>query len=162
MGDDTLSGSAGNDELRGGDGDDVIEGGLNSDLLIGGRGNDGLNGGFGFDRLRGFAGDDTLGGGAGADVLEGNKGDDLLEGGGGADTFVFRANDGFDTVADFQDGTDLIDLTALRLTGYGASLSAHVAETAGGVLIDLSGTYGLSILLDGVAAADLSNADFLF
>ncbi|WP_216671410.1 M10 family metallopeptidase C-terminal domain-containing protein, partial [Mangrovicoccus sp. HB161399] len=162
QGDDTLSGSDGHDELRGGEGDDLLDGGRNNDLLIGGRGNDVLLGGGAADDLRGYAGDDYLSGGFGPDRLDGNKGDDTLEGGSMEDTFVFRANDGFDTVLDFEDGTDRIDLTALNLTGYGASVSSRVVETSRGVLIDLSETYGLSILLEGVAKADLSNADFLF
>lgn len=70
-------------------------------------------------RLDGAAGDDTLTGGGGADVLVGGAGRDILTGGGGADRFVFAqiadspwAGAG-DTIRDFRQGVDKIDLSAL-------------------------------------------------
>jgi len=98
-----LYGSEHNDTLTGDDGDNLLEGDLGDDALNGGAGDDGLDGGEGDDALEGGAGDDTLEGGAGADVLTG---------GAGADVFVFRATDGVvdDTIADFEDGTDSVQI----------------------------------------------------
>ncbi|WP_420010631.1 M10 family metallopeptidase C-terminal domain-containing protein [Tateyamaria sp.] len=68
----------------------------------------------------------TSKGGVGADILVGGSGNDTLTGGAGADVFVFDREAGFDTVIDFEVGTDKIDL------------SAHL-EDVGFVLFDLNG-----------------------
>jgi Ca2+-binding RTX toxin-like protein len=125
-GNDTLQGGAGDNQLYGGDGDDLLEVGsffngggsatMGSNLLRGGNGN---------DTLRGFAGDDTLEGGAGNDVLNGNGGTNLLTGGLGDDVFNFgyyapRAYAvliGQDTVTDFGQGNDILDLRDFNRDG---------------------------------------------
>jgi serralysin len=74
-------------------------------------------------------GNDTLKGGNSADVLDGGEGDDRLYGGGdadslaggtGADLFVFRLGDtlvaAFDTVSDFERGTDKLDIADAAYT----------------------------------------------
>ncbi len=97
-------GTAGNDQLFGGNttrdfiiglgGDDVLTGAGAGDVICGGPGDDILTGGDGDDRIDGGAGDDeiTLGPGddvghgrAGADRIVGSSGDDVLTGGDGAD-----------------------------------------------------------------------------
>ena len=75
-----------------------------NDLLRGSDDNDLLKGKRGDDRLSGGAGDDILHGGKGDDILRGDAGDDRLHGGQGNDTFVFRAGDGKDKIADFEAG----------------------------------------------------------
>jgi Ca2+-binding RTX toxin-like protein len=80
-GDDWLSGEKGNDRLYGGKGDDYLQGGRGKDILKGGRGDDDLQGGRGSDTLRGGKGDDWLEGGRGVDRLFGGQGDDHLFGG---------------------------------------------------------------------------------
>ncbi|WP_052055477.1 hypothetical protein [Myxosarcina sp. GI1] len=99
--------------------DDIIKGFDGEDILFGRGGNDKLYGGVGKDKLWGNNGDDLLEGGAGDDRLWGNKGDDLLRGGkgndilrgnAGNDTFVLAAEEGSDTVKDFQLGVDKIGL----------------------------------------------------
>ncbi|WP_183154053.1 calcium-binding protein [Paracoccus siganidrum] len=125
-GSDTLRGGAGDDTLNGAQGDDLLQGGAGRDLLAGGAGDDRLNGAAGADTLQGGAGNDMLFGGAGADRLIGGPGDDTLTGGAGADTltggagadvFVFakRSSVGLqrDTITDFGNGADRIDLRAL-------------------------------------------------
>jgi Ca2+-binding RTX toxin-like protein len=62
-----LTGSVGNDTLRGNAAAHVIEGGSGNDILDGRAGSDNLDGGDGADILNGGAGSDTLAGGAGAD-----------------------------------------------------------------------------------------------
>jgi len=65
-----------------------------------------------------IVGDHTLPSGIGDDLLVGGKGTDILTGGGGVDTFKFVTNDQnttveffTDTIANFEVGTDHIDLT---------------------------------------------------
>jgi Ca2+-binding RTX toxin-like protein len=87
--------------------DNAITGGGSSDVLSGADGN---------DTLRGQAGADTLSGGDGDDLLIGGPGGDTMTGGAGADTFYIgyweagTATDA-DTIADFAQGTDKIDLS---------------------------------------------------
>ncbi|MBL4543940.1 MAG: hypothetical protein JKP97_19525, partial [Rhodobacteraceae bacterium] len=56
-------------------------------------------------------GNDTLRGGDGDDGVWGGIGNDLLTGGAGADRFVFAAGDDADTITDFEDGIDKLDLS---------------------------------------------------
>lgn len=59
----------------------ILDGGLGDDILTGSAGNDLLLGGEGDDKLLGLAGRDVLIGGDGHDSLTGGVGDDLLIGG---------------------------------------------------------------------------------
>ncbi|MDZ5457145.1 calcium-binding protein [Azohydromonas lata] len=112
LGNDSLTGGAGFQELRGYYGNDTLSGGdgndrlygytgsttvltnpttayTDDDRLDGGAGNDLLRGDFGNDVLLGGAGTDTLEGGTGNDTLNGGAGQDSLTGGAGNDRFVF-------------------------------------------------------------------------
>lgn len=104
-----LGSTAGEDQIDGGAGDDTIMGLDGADRLYGGSGKDQIEGGAGHDRLYGDSGDDRLIGGAGADTLTG---------GAGGDRFVFlalsdSAGPNLDLIADFGQGGDKIDLSAL-------------------------------------------------
>ena len=59
----------------------ILNGGLGDDTLTGSSGNDILLGGEGDDKLMGMGGNDVLIGGDGHDSLTGGNGDDLLIGG---------------------------------------------------------------------------------
>ena len=79
-----------------GDGNDTLTGTAEDNILRGMRGDDSLFGGGGVDSLYGDAGDDTLTGGLG---------NDTLIGGAGNDTFVFNAASGVanvDRISDFN------------------------------------------------------------
>lgn len=109
--------------------------------------------------LIGGAGNDRLEGRDGADTLQGNLGDDMLLGGVGADTFVFDA--GHDVISDFQDGVDLIAISA-GLLGGGALdvvdlLSTAVVTNSGleldlgnGAVLDILGVLDASLLADNI------------
>jgi serralysin len=176
---DLLFGGRGKDELFGGLGNDNLAGGDDADTIYGGSGNDNLRGQDGDDVLFGDAGNDTLQGGAGDDLLYGGAGRDTLIGGAGADTFFFLSvsdstNADPDTIRDFQQGTDLIDLgdviagdlafvgtgaftgggtASLRYTVLGNGATAILADTDG------NGTNDLRILLSQTVA--LTAADFV-
>jgi Ca2+-binding RTX toxin-like protein len=109
---DSISGGEGSDWLIGGSGNDQIKGGNHLDFMRGGGGNDRGDGGDGDDRLFGDAGDDRLRGGVGEDVLEDGAGRDTLAGGTFGDRFVLIDDGARDRIVDFEDGDDLIDLTA--------------------------------------------------
>ena len=157
---DMLSGFSGNNIFSGGAGDDVILGGIGSDILNGDTGNDIIAG----DAFGAFFHAD--------DILRGGPGADLLSGGAGADRFVFSPNDGADVIAgfgfdagmnptrarspDFQPGVDRIDLIGF---GY-ATTSEALARVSGGADGARFSDRGTEITFYGVAASDLSAADF--
>ncbi len=168
---DILQGLAGDDLLDGGDGDDTLSGGEDNDTLLGGSaqdqlfgdsGNDSLDGGDGDDRLSGGEGKDTLLGGQGQDRLVGGSGDDLLNGGtgdntltgdAGADIFVLSTA-GKNSIADFQDGQDL-----LKLEGGLTFGSLSIFEQNGDTWIATNENQPLAILT-GVNANLITAADF--
>ena len=136
-GDDWLTGGAGNDVIDGGAGADTL---VNVENLIGSDFNDNLRGGGQNDTLYGDAGNDWLSGDNGADVLDGGAGDDILLGGAdeAVDTFVFAAGYGDDRVRGFEDGHDVIDLSAYGFADKAAAM-AHASQTNwGAVKFDLA------------------------
>lgn len=153
---DDLFGGWDNDSLDGGAGDDSLSGDEGNDLLSGGTGRDTLLGGAGADTLEGDGGNDDLRGGAGNDRLTDGAGQDTLAGGSGVDTFVISTDGALDTIADFRNGIDLIDLdvgfAALTIVDVtpGEVRVTHSGETL--VIRDTAGT---------LTAADLTAADFL-
>jgi Ca2+-binding RTX toxin-like protein len=179
-GNDTINGGDGNDTINGGDGNDIINagvgndiinagvgndtinGGLGKDIINAGVGNDIINGGAGKDIINGGAGDDIINGGAGDDNLTGGDGNDTLTGGGGNDTFVFKAGFGADIITDFQDGLDLIDLTAFGNSSVFSTLNIIPNPASGtNVLITSTLTGFGSITLQNFTGT-LDQSDFLF
>jgi len=116
QGADTLNGLGGNDILLGGKGSDSIDGGAGNDFLSGNNDSDSLIGGDGNDVIRGGKGNDTLNGGAGNDILIGDRGQDILTGGDGNDAFIFAVDEDAtpinqtDVITDFRPG-DAIGLS---------------------------------------------------
>lgn len=179
-----LQGSDFDDTLTGDGGDNIIEGKGGGDTLTGGAGSDtasyesssqavsvdlGLgaaSGGdadgdtlAGFENIRGSAYDDTLTGDGGANVMEGGAGDDILTGGAGSDAFVYCSNDtGSDTITDFTQGDDLIDVTAFDLTDIGDM--TIVDDGFGNALVTLPSSN--TVTLTGVDHTLLTNGDFAF
>ena len=183
-GDDRLIGGVGDDRLIGGQDDDRLIGGAGADTLIGGSGEDVIDyraspsgvtinlatgaasGGHaqgdriaGVEHVIGTEHDDHITGDAGANRLTGGGGDDTLLGGAGRDRFIFEPGNGDDTIQDFTDGEDLIDLIGFDVTGF-AELSMRSDDR--GVVIDLSGHGGGTILLEGAGMASMDETDFLF
>lgn len=169
---DLLDGLAGNDLLDGGDGDDTIYGGEGRDTVLGGSGqdliygdagSDKLSGDDGDDRIWGGKGNDTITGGQGQDKLYGDDGDDLLDGGAGdnlltgglgKDTFVI-SKDGKTTIADFQDGQDL-----LKLTGGLTFTSLTLLQQGSDTVISTKDNQPLAFLT-GVNKSLITSADFI-
>jgi Ca2+-binding RTX toxin-like protein len=149
-GNDSLFGDGGPNYINAGNGDDTVQAGFGHDVVLGGNGNDSLIGGSigtmfsqpdddfiaggnGNDTMRGGWGDDTLIGGNGDDVLSGQGDRNLLIGGHGSDVFQFGFTAprlpipaiGQDTIADFGNGNDIVDLRAMNRDLFGSQDLAY-------------------------------------
>jgi|GEM_PF-2529161 hypothetical protein len=158
---DILGGGKGSDVIYGGRGNDFISGGKGKDRLFGGLGNDILCGCAGDDFLRGGRGNDTLSGEKGNDILAGGLGDDTLTGGAGSDRFRIVANNGVDTITDFEVGIDFLELArGLQISDL------QIVQGTGSTVIGLqpgslfASDRPLAVLL-GVNAASLTPNSFL-
>ncbi len=114
----------------------------------------------GADEVLGTSFADTIFGGAGADEINGGAGgNDFLYGGlndGAVDTFIFEDGAGTDRVFEFEDGIDLLDVTAI--TGVNG-LFANLTVTAAGSNTNV--TAGAeTIVLIGIDSADVDVGDF--
>ncbi len=181
-GDDTMGASVGNDTVLGGDGNDDMGGGAGRDVIDGGSGNDSIGGGEGDDTVHGGADDDFLAGGgrndvitggSGNDTINGGDGDDTMTGGDGADVFVFNffKDVDADVITDFEDGVDSFfirienpETGAVNIDNGGNGLQGYVnamniTDTVDGAMMTIDGH---TILVENVAAADLTLNDFAF
>lgn len=155
---DEIEGTEIEDGIYGLGGDDHLDGLGGDDLVDGGSGDDVVRGGGGRDDLRGGSGADTLIGGAGNDTLKGGLGVDTMKGGTGKDTFVVNPDDGAETIIDFKDGVDVIDLSSFhRHEGVTAVMTA--IQAAGAVVLSLPG--GTSVTLRGFTLAELDLEDVI-
>ena len=124
--------------------------------LVAGSGNDIITGNAVDNHL---AGNDELLGSGGDDMLEGGAGDDKLNGGPDGDTFVFAPGNGNDTITDFNDGDDNIDLTAFEdITSFN---DLSLEQQGDNVVIDLSEQGGGTIVLSDFVLANLDASDFV-
>ena len=118
----------------------------------------------GDDRLFGGDFDDTLSGGDGNDLIGGKDGNDVLTGGAGRDAFVYvHGGEQHDTVTDFQQGEDVIDLRSANIGTFAALQQLLSNDTDGNAVITTVHD-GLTsrITLTGVSAEQLTAADFVF
>ncbi|MDA0966313.1 MAG: hypothetical protein O2970_05065 [Proteobacteria bacterium] len=156
-------GTSGNDVLIGGDTNDLMNGMMGNDVLFGGNGDDTINGGFGSDILLGTGGEDTLNGGFSNDVLVGGYHADSLTGGMGSDTFKFNSildshkTLGVDTIEDFQDGVDFINLSNLQSSGIDDFSDLTITNGAINTTIEAN---NFEIQLAGVITLD--DSDFIW
>ena len=184
-GEDVLLGRDGDDVMEGLAGNDSLGGGLGDDYIYGGSGNDWINGGVGSDRLRGNRGDDLMDGGTGGDVMfgggghddmSGSRGDDYLYGengndrlhggagtdrlfgGAGRDVFVFEQGDGADSIRDFQNGLDRIDLSDFALASF-SQVAALGEDRPSGLRIDFGG--GDRLFIDNFVLATFDAGDVI-
>ena len=150
------------EHLIGSSHDDILAGDLSNNTLMGRGGDDTLYGGpaGGDDRMYGENGNDRIFGGTGNDTIYGGTGDDVLSGGVDDDTFVFAPGSGDDTITDFTDGDDKIDLSAFADIASVDDLS--MAQREDNVVIELSGQDGGTIIVSDFDIANLDASDFLF
>lgn len=103
---------------------------------------------------------DAITGDGNANRLEGGAGDDLLTGGLGADVFVLGVGWEQDTVTDFEDGTDIIDMTAVTVVADIADLT--ITQAGLDVLISATIDPANTITLQNMTVAQIGAGDFLF
>ena len=86
--------------------------------------------------------------------------DDTLTGGAGEDVFAFGAEQGNDTITDFTDGEDRINLSSLEgIAGFGdLEIETYGATT----VIDLTCYGGGFVRLEDTGDASFDAADFVF
>jgi Ca2+-binding RTX toxin-like protein len=142
-----INGTPGNDNLAGTRGNDIINGSEGDDVLTGLRASDVLNGGDG---------NDILSGGKGSDTLNGGLGNDNLVGGAGNDVFVLGAGLGVDTISDFTNSQDTIQLIN-GLTFGQLSISPGTNAT----LIKVASSGEVLASLTGVAPNLIGSEDFI-
>jgi len=97
-------------------------------------------------------------GGAGNDRLNGKGGNDVLFGEAGADIFVIEQVTGGDVIADFERGTDRIDLSDFEFANF-AALQGRFSQVGADGAIDLG--YGDFVVLHGVTMSELTASDFI-
>jgi Tol biopolymer transport system component len=142
-----INGTPGNDNLTGTSGNDIINGSEGDDVLTGLRGNDVLNGGDG---------NDILSGGKGSDNLNGGLGNDNLVGGAGNDVFVLGAGLGVDTISDFTNSQDTIQLINGLTLGQ-----LSISPGTNGTLITQAGSGEALASVTGVAPNLIGSEDFI-
>jgi len=120
------------------------------------------------DTITGGVNVDTISGGEGADVITGGAGADILTGGAGTDVFVLLESGLVsnaavvavlgDTIVDFEDGIDLLQINAASL----ASLTGYVSNASG--VTGSSGAQGANFLVAGAGGqvANQAYAQFLY
>ncbi|MEG4086499.1 calcium-binding protein [Microcoleus sp. POL10_C6] len=145
--DNSINGSPDNDILFGTSGNDTINGVEGNDVLMGLRGNDMLVGGDGSD---------VLNGGKGFDTLNGGLGNDILLGGGGNDVFVLGVGLGVDTIADFANSQDTVQLINGLTFGQ-----LSISPGTDGTLITVTSSGEVLASLIGVAPNLIGSEDFI-
>ena len=134
----------------------------NSTLFYGSAGADVFTSGNGNDVLQGADGADDLTAGTGADIINGGTGNDELSGGdglsadGAIDEFVFAPGDGNDTIRDFENGIDLLDVSA---HGFVSSTEFTITDVGGDKVINFGGD---QVTLTGLAGEVIDDGDFIF
>ena len=119
----------------------TITGNALANSIVGGSGKDIIDGAADNDSIFGNAGNDSLSGGAGADYLVGGKGSDTFNGGAGADVFFYENGDGADTIVDYTESEDTIQIKGVDVTKVAASKSGNLKFTV---------TKGSISVVDGV------------
>jgi Ca2+-binding RTX toxin-like protein len=95
----------------------------------------------------------------GNDILDGKKGADKLDGGDGFDTFVFKNGYGHDTIVDFENGIDQIDVSKWKGIDDFDDIESHMSSSKDDVLI----TLGKDVLrIADTSENDIDANDFIF
>ncbi|SDT14955.1 calcium-binding protein [Pseudomonas oryzae] len=158
-GDDEMAGFGGNDTLNGGDGDDELFGDswewdYDSDSIV--AGSDVLNGGNGNDWLDGGAGADSMSGGAGDDVfVVDNAGDKVIEaaGAGARDRVEFNNGQG---LLSYTLAANVENLSVFHwmTSGTPSIMTAKGNDLSNKISVDPYGDMGLQEKLYGMGGND--------
>jgi VCBS repeat-containing protein len=142
-GDNTVTTGDGNNAVTTGVGDDTITTGSGDDIIVAGDGSNRIVSGGGADQIFTGIGDDVLDAGSGDDRIVAGRGDDDITSGTGADTIVFDSNlaqIGFDTLRDFESGTDTLEFS-LAVIGGGLAVGGANTGTLDGARFTTGGAF---------------------
>ncbi|MEG4837866.1 calcium-binding protein [Microcoleus sp. B9-D4] len=142
--------------INGTDGNDILFGTSDNDIINGVEGNDVLMGLRGNDMLVGGDGSDVLNGGKGFDTLNGGLGNDILVGGGGNDVFVLGVGLGVDTMVNFANSQDTVQLINGLTFGQ-----LSISPGTDGTLITVASSGEVLASLIGVAPNLIGSEDFI-
>jgi len=120
---------------------------------------DDMTGTIGRNVMIGGSGADKIRSGSGDDIIEGGPGDDNLGGGGGKDRFVLASDGSTDTIIDFEDGVDLLDL---RGTGANSVADIRVEQAGSNVVMFVAGAITPFAILQSQSTGFFDEADALF
>jgi hypothetical protein len=95
-----------------------------------------------------------------ANSLTGNSGNNILAGKGGNDLFVFTKGAGQDTIADFTDKHDHIDLSHYKGIDAWADIRHDLTSHSGDVVLNLG--HGDTITIADIGLGKITGADFVF
>jgi Ca2+-binding RTX toxin-like protein len=110
--------------------------------------------------LFGNKGRNTLSGGAGDDEITGGRGDDAMSGGDGNDMFIFNKGDDHDSIVDFVDGQDTIQLGGFEGVTNFEELQFEMFKNGSDVWIQLGG--GDRLIIHNTDVSELDASDFSF
>ncbi len=147
---------------RGTVGNDTMTGTNGNDVMYGGAGNDTINGAGGNDFIEGGSGANIVNGGGGNDTIVYHPADTLVDGGTGNDTLWFKDDANFVDLrgsAVFS-GIDEINLQALKtITGNQVTLDAlEVAAMSDANALTINGGGQDSVHLEGVMGVDWTSS----
>lgn len=119
-----------------------------------------IMGDVGRDVIEGCDGDDSFDGGTWADTIAGGAGNDTLTGGGGPDVIILEAGADSDTITDFTNRTEKIDVSAFGLPFNYANVNAF--QSLGGVTSVSFDTTDNVIGMQGFSVGNFDAGDFIF
>ncbi|MGD1926333.1 MAG: Hint domain-containing protein [Paracoccaceae bacterium] len=141
----------------GGPGDDTIDAGSSTDLVYGGAGNDSLDGGTNRDTVYGGDGNDSIDGGSADDTIYGGAGNDIIAGGSGDNIYHFEDGFGDDTLVDFNDNDDIIQVSSKGISNF-TDVAARLTQVGPDSILTLDD--GSTLTIENIGLGDLSAADF--
>lgn len=97
--------------------------------------------------------DNIVTGNAGNNLLNGAKGNDILTGNAGHDTFVVAKGEGNDVITDFKGSEDLLRLDGFAFKSF-AEVAATMSQVGTSVILNLGG--GQNLILQNTVVADLT------
>lgn len=105
--------------------------------------------------------DNVLTGNKGHNRIDGGAGDDMLTGGKGKDVFVFMALNGTDTITDFEQGRDRIEIDGFDT--FNRFKDLDIRKEGSDVVIDFSAERpGDMLVIENARVKDFDKGDFIF
>ena len=127
-------------------------GGKKADSITGNNKANTIKGNGGNDKIKAMGGNDTVRGGGGKDTVDGGTGNDNLYGNSSADTFVYAKKYDKDVIRDFQNNTDVLQISNL---GSKANVLSHASNVNGNVKFDFGN--GDTLTVNNITKAQIQD-----